>query len=222
MNHLNIQQQTAKQNPSTCEFVGKTKNRQQHPAQRKAQQSTARKQRGYVAMEYIAVAVVISVIAIFAIPRINSWIISGKVGPTANDMVQAVLRIRANAEGSGATPYTSMNTAAIANTLRERSSALTVAGTTTTATMTHAIGATSAAVTAAPATLTSLGDSFAVTFADVNKGACPELATRLQNVSEAITINGTPVKAAATAYNGQTAENACTGGNTNTFVFTMR
>lgn len=185
-------------------------------------QKTRKKQGGYLAMEYIVVSLVVGVIGLFALPRIQSWIISGKVGPTSNDAVQGVLRIRANAEGSGATPYTSMSTAALANTLRERSSALTVSGTTTTATMTHALGETGAAVTAAPATLTTLGDSFSVTFAQVNKGACPELATRLQNVSEVITINGVSVKTTTTAYNGQTAENACTGGNTNTFVFTMR
>lgn len=184
-----------------------------------------KQQRGFSLMELIVVILIGSVLGLLAMPRINAFIISGKVEPSGKDVAQAVLRIRANAEGSGITPYTSVATATLANTLRDRSTALTVsAAVGATATATHGLGESGATLTAAPGTLSTLGDSFVVTFNQVNKGACPDLSTQLQNISEVITINGTTVKSipAATAYNGQTAENACTAGNTNTFAFTFR
>lgn len=187
--------------------------------------SQRRKQRGFTFIELLAVILIGTILGLLATPRINSFIISGKVEPSGKDVAQAVLRIRANAEGSGITPYTSVATATLANTLRDRSTALTVsAAVGATATVTHGLGESGATLTAAPGTLSTLGDSFVVTFNQVNKGACPDLSTQLQNISEVITINGTTVKSipAATAYNGQTAENACTAGNTNTFAFTFR
>lgn len=182
-------------------------------------------QAGFSLIELIIVIAIGSVIALLSMPRITSYLISARVDPTANDMGQAVLRIRANGEGAGATPYGSLTTSTVANTLRDRTTAITVsAAVGAAATATHALGATGATIVAAPATITTAGDSFTVTFNLVNKGACPSLATQLQNLSEIITINGTTVKSipAGTAYNGQTAETQCTAGDTNTFVFTFR
>lgn len=187
--------------------------------------SLSRKQRGFSFIELLAVILVGTILGLLAMPRINAFIISGKVEPSSKDVSQAVLRIRANAEGGGITPYTSVATATLANTLRDRSTALTVsAAVGSSATVTHGLGESGATLTAAPGTLTTLGDSFVVTFDEVNKGACPDLSTQLQNISEIIKINGTTVKSIpdATVYNGQAAENACKAGNTNTFAFTFR
>ncbi len=185
--------------------------------------SQRRKQHGFSFIELLAVILVGTILGLLAMPRINAFIISGKVEPSGKDVAQAVLRIRANAEGSGVTPYTSVTTSTLANTLRDRSTALTVsAAVGSTATTTHGLGESGATLTAAPGELTTAGDSFIVTFNQVNKGACPDLATQLQNLSERITINSNTVKANGGAYNGATAENACTAGNTNTFAFTFR
>lgn len=184
-----------------------------------------KKQFGFTFLELLAVILIGTILGLLAMPRINAFIISGKVEPSSKEVAQAVLRIRANAEGSGITPYTAVATATLANTLRDRSTALTVgAAVGATATVTHGLGESGATLTAAPGTVTTLGDSFVVTFNQVNKGACPDLSTQLQNISEVITINGTTVKSipVGTAYNGQTAENACTANNTNTFAFTFR
>ena len=133
------------------------------------------------------------------------------------------MRMRVNAEGTGPTPYASINTAALANTLRDRTTVMTVAGTGATATVSHGLGATGAAITVAPATITTAGDSYTMTLI-ANKAACPSFAALLRNVSQIITINGTAVHSipGGIAFNGQTAENLCTAGDTNTFVFTVR
>ena len=58
----------------------------------------------------------------------------------------------------------------------------------------------------------------------VNAAACPGLAASLRTAAEIITINGQVVHSipANTAFNGQTAQNFCTDGDTNTFAFTFR
>jgi hypothetical protein len=117
-----------------------------------------------------------------------------------------------------------MTTAALANSLRDRTTVMTVAGAGAAATVVHGIGATGAAITAAPATITTAGDAFTISFPTVNKAACPGLASSLRNAAQIITINGTAVHSipGGIAYNGQAAENLCTAGDTNTFVFTVR
>jgi hypothetical protein len=77
-------------------------------------------------------------------------------------------------------------------------------------------------VTVAPATIAVAGDSFTVTAPTVNEAACPGLASSLSRAAEVISVNGVAVKAVNGVYNGGTAQNACTAGDTNTFVFTFR
>ena len=66
------------------------------------------------------------------------------------------------------------------------------------------------------------GDSFTITLPTANKAACPGLSTQLNRIAVAMSINGTVVKPLGGNYNGSTAENACTGGDTNTYVLTFR
>ena len=183
-----------------------------------------RHQGGFTLIELVVVGLVIAVVALLSMPRINGFIIDRKVQPTATDLSEAVMRLRVNAEGAGPTPYASITTAALANTLRDRTTVLTVAGTGAAATLTHGLGATGATVVVAPATITSSGDSWTATLNNVNVAACPGLATALQNTSEIIRINNVVVKSvlANTVYNGQSAQNLCTDRDTNTFVFTFR
>jgi type IV pilus assembly protein PilA len=182
------------------------------------------RQGGFTLIELGLVLLLIAVLGALAVPRVKTFIIEGRVSPTARDVLQAVARIRANAEGGGATPYASVVTATLANTLADRSNTLTVTGVGAAATVTHALGATGATLTAASNTITTAGDSFTTTFNTVNFAACPLLASQIQSTAEAVSINGTVVKSvpAGTAYNGQTAQTACTAGDTNTFVFTFR
>jgi type IV pilus assembly protein PilA len=183
-------------------------------------------QNGFSLVELSIVLLIITILGALAYPKMRTYLIGGKTKPTADDIMVGINRIRANAEGSGNTPFTGVATATIANTLRERSNALTVTGVGSTATLQHKLGAQSSQITAAPATITTLGDAFTVTISTVNDAACPELATALQNSADIIKIGATTVKDTVNAtpvpYNGQVASAVCTAGDTNQFVFTFR
>lgn len=188
---------------------------------------TTRRQRGFTLVELLIVLAIIAVIAIFGVPFARGIIIGGKTEPTASDISKVVTKMRANFAGQGNTPYNNLGAAAaatanFANTARGLTSALTITGAGATATIQHDLGATGSQIAVAPATITTLGDSFTVTVPTVNEAACPGLAAQLSKAAEVIAINGTNVKAVGANYNGGTAQNVCTAGDTNTFIFTFR
>ena len=188
---------------------------------------TTRRQRGFTLVELLIVLAIIAVIAIFGVPFARGIIIGGKTEPTASDISKVVTKMRANFAGQGNTPYNNLGAAAaatanFANTARGLTSALTITGAGATATIQHGLGATGSQIAVAPATITTLGDSFTVSVPTVNEAACPGLAAQLTKAAEVIAINGTNVKAVGANYNGGTAQNVCTAGDTNTFVFTFR
>lgn len=188
----------------------------------------AKKSAGFTLVELIIVIAIGALLAIFGLPAMRGMLISGKVEPTASDINRAVASLRGNFTGQGVTPYTNLGTGAaatatFANTARGRASALNVstaagAG----ATIQHDLGATGSEIAVASSTITTAGDSFTVTLPTVNEAACPGLAAQLSKSAELITINGTVAKAVGANYNGGTAQNACSAGDTNTFVFTFR
>lgn len=186
-----------------------------------------RRQRGFTLVELLIVLAIIAVIAIFGVPFARGIIIGGKTEPTASDISKVVTKMRANFAGQGNTPYNNLGAAAaatanFANTARGLTSALTITGAGATATIQHDLGATGSQIAVAPATITTLGDSFTVSVPTVNEAACPGLAAQLSKAAEVIAINGTTVKAVGANYNGGTAQNLCTAGDTNTFLFTFR
>lgn len=195
----------------------------------KPQNSKSRLQKGFTMVELIVVLSVIALLAILAVPSARGLIISGKVEPTGGDLNKVVTKIRSNFIGQGTTPYTALvaggvGNAVFANTARGLVSTLTVTGANATATIQHDIGLTNANITIAPSTLPLgvIGDSFTVTLPTVNDAACPGLASQMAKAAEIITINATTVKAFDALYQGATAQNLCTSGDTNTFVFTFR
>lgn len=188
----------------------------------------ARAQRGFTLVELTLVIAIIGILVAFATPFVRGLLIEGRVDPTAQDIIKITNSMRAAAASTGSnTPYTNLGapaaaTAVFANTGRGKANTITIAGTGNTATAQHQLGATGAQITVAQATITTLGDSFTVTLPTVNEAACPGLATQLSKVAEAITINGTSVKAVGGRYNGAAAQNACTAGDNNTYVFAFR
>ncbi|MBS0454180.1 MAG: prepilin-type N-terminal cleavage/methylation domain-containing protein [Proteobacteria bacterium] len=183
--------------------------------------------KGFTLVELIVVIAIGALLALLAVPYARGVIINGKVEPTANDINKTVTSIRGNFAGQGVTPYTNLGTGAtataiFANTARGLSSSLTVAGTGASATVAHDLGQTGSQIAVASSTITTAGDSFTVTLPTANMAACPGLAAQLSRVAEVITINGAAAKAVGGVYNGGIAQNACTEGDTNTFVFTFR
>jgi len=185
-----------------------------------------KRQAGFSLIEISIVAVILLIAAVIGIPAINGYIIENKVPHVGRELQRFIAGARTTAEGLGATPYTGIGTPQLINAMRT-SSVLSVTGTGTNARVLHSIGASDGDVTVAPGTLTTAGDAMTITVNKVNSAACPGLATVMQKVSESITINGTSVKAPGTggtvgAYNANSAQAACTSGDTNTFVFVAR
>lgn len=185
------------------------------------------KQGGFTIVELIISIAVIALLSILAIPFARGIIIDGKVAPTGADLTKVANKIRANMAGQGIAPYVNLGAAAAAtavfsNTARGLASALTVTGAGAAATTQHDIGLANSQVTVAQGNLGTAGDSFVVTLPTVNSAACPGLASQVNRSTEVITINGVVVKANGGQYNGATAQNACTDGDTNAFVFTYR
>ena len=189
-------------------------------------QTMNKKQKGFSIIELITVVAITAILGMLAVPAINSYIISGKVEPTANDLRLGIAGMRKNFS-DGSAPYSSLGTGAaatavFANQIRGAATTLSITGSGSSSTIQHGLGATGSQVTIASTTLATAGDAYNITLPTTNNAACPDMAAQMARSAEVITINGTSVKAVGGTYNGATAANLCTEGDTNTFVFTMR
>lgn len=181
-------------------------------------------QSGFTLVELLVAATIITILAVAALPQIQSFMVSSKVGSGNTELQRGLTRMKINAEGNGTTPYTSASSAEFANLMRE-GSVFTVAGSGADATLRHSlVSRGSGPVVVEPATIVALGDAFTITMSQVNRGACPGLAATMQNPSALIAINGVIVKPLGGRYDGPTATKACNSTNTddNTFVFTVQ
>jgi hypothetical protein len=143
--------------------------------------------------------------------------------------------MKINAQGGGVTPYTGLDTGALANALRD-STVLSVQGTGAAASVAHGLGGSgtsgSGVVQVEPASVdgAGMGSAFTLTLTNVSHAACPALASVLQRVSEIISISGSSgakvvkdsIATPATPYRAAQAQAQCSQGDVNTFVFTAR
>lgn len=175
--------------------------------------------KGFTMLELVIVLGLIGILAAFTLPKMNSMLIAQKAQTVGREMQALIVKVRNGHQdvAPGSQPYTAVTTSEAANMLRETT--FVVTGTGAAATVTHPLGTTTPTVSLAPGTLTVAGDSALITLANVNRGACPDLANYLAKSVDTISINGTNVKAVGGTYNATTAQNTCTDGDTNTFVF---
>ena len=187
------------------------------------------KMRGFTLIELGIVLTIVAILALFAVPRVQSYLISGRVQPTAAEITDAVSQIRnlGASNGGAGQPYLNMTIQHLATALRDRANVLIPNATVAPYTVQHRLGTAGANVVFAVANSGTLGDSFSLTFNTVNGAACSDLAAALQVQARAVTI--TPgagaagnVRVAGGVYNSQLAQTTCTAGDTNTLLFTFQ
>ena len=153
------------------------------------------KQQGFSLMEVSIVTAIVLLIAIVGIPAIGGYVIENKVPKVGEELQRFVASMKINAQGGGVTPYTGLDTGALANALRD-STVLSVQGTGAAASVAHGLGGSgtsgSGVVQVEPASVdgAGMGSAFTLTLTNVSHAACPALASVLQRVSEIISISG--------------------------------
>ncbi|WP_454673532.1 type 4 pilus major pilin [Achromobacter pestifer] len=197
--------------------------------------SGATRQQGFSLMEVSIVTAIVLLIAIVGIPAIGAYVIENKVPKVGEELQRFIASMKINAQGGGVTPYTGLDTGAMANALRD-SSVLAVQGSGASARIVHGLGGSGSGrsgvveVVAAALGGAGLGSAFTVTLTNVSHAACPALASVLQRMSETISIGGSAgakvVKDAlatpAMPYRAALAQAQCSQGEVNTFMFTAK
>ncbi|HYG44827.1 MAG TPA: type 4 pilus major pilin [Bordetella sp.] len=196
--------------------------------------AVSRRQAGFSLIEVSIVTAIVLLVAIIGIPAIGTYVIENKVPKVGEELQRFVARTKANAQGSGPTPYVDIDIGTLANALRD-SSVVAVSGTGSGAVVAHGLGGngsgSNGTIGIAPvSTGGGAGSGFSITLTNVNNAACPALASVMQRVSDIITVEGRggagKVKDSTIvpriAYSATTAESQCIEGDNNTFVFTVR
>lgn len=168
---------------------------------------------------------ILSILAVWGIPKVESYLIEGAIPPVAEDVQRFSSRIRTNAAGSGITPYTGLTQDIFARAMRDTTLMVgDVAGESGGSTVVrHGLGG----GTNGTVEISETGDSFSLTFNSVSNYACPGLSTALQRTFDTISIGGSNVKVTdattgevTSAYQASSASVQCSDGDSNTFVFT--
>jgi len=181
-----------------------------------------KKQAGFTLVELLVVAGILGLLIVFAAPRVQSILYAKRAENAGLDIVKLVNKMHTTFASGGNTPYGAVDTSVCANALNVAAQEIVVTGVGAAAVMSHNFGATGATITCAPGTITAANDAVVLTLNDANRAACPDLAGVVARSVDVIAINGTNVKANGANYQGGTAINACTEGDTNDYVFTFK
>ncbi|MDO9025465.1 MAG: prepilin-type N-terminal cleavage/methylation domain-containing protein [Zwartia sp.] len=193
------------------------------------------RQRGFSLIEISIVTTIMMLLAIVGIPAIQGYIVESKVPRVAEEIQRFVARLKMTTHGFGASPYGSVDTTVLANSLRG-SSVVAVTGTGSGANVAHGLGGAGVSgrgvIRVVPHALSGapVGSAFLLTLNDVNHAACPGLASVLQRIAEVVTISGAggPVMVKnnlnepASPYNPLLADAQCLTGDRNVFEFVIR
>jgi hypothetical protein len=164
-------------------------------------------------------------LAAWGIPKLKAYLIEGATTPVAEEIQRFISRVKVASQGGGTSPYTGLNQAYFARSVKGSSLEVgAVSGQGTGAVdVRHGLGGGDDGTVL----IATTGATFSLTFNDVSDAACPGLAAALQRVADNITINATAVKTTdannvvTLGYIAGTAATRCVDGDNNVFVFTI-
>lgn len=182
-----------------------------------------RRRAGFTVLEVLVVLMLIGIFVLALTPRMNAYIIAGKVEPTAKEINAAAAKMRVLfARGGSTAYYDTIDNAAFASAARPIAVALKVDGEGASTTIRHMIGAPTAYITVAPSCTAGICGAFSVTIADFNHEAC-FMGNQFLRTAVEVQLNSTTIKASeAAAIDVSGAQAACLPGDSNSMVITFR
>ncbi|CAB3893021.1 prepilin-type N-terminal cleavage/methylation domain-containing protein [Achromobacter mucicolens] len=182
------------------------------PAERRRQLA-----RGLSAIELSVVLAIIVILAIYTMPKIDSYLIDGKVPKVAEDLRRFMVRNRV-ITSSAADPNTAFANATQRSFALAITSSSTISSNPTTYVVQHNLGSGGVITYSA----VDGGKGYTLNLDKVHQVACANLAGILARDSSKISINGQEQKNTETPVNfsGTNADAACVDGENNTIVFT--
>lgn len=181
----------------------------------------ARQQAGFTLIELTVVFLILVVLAVIAVPRIQSLIIENKTPTVARELQAAVTRMRGSRASAGTAPYAGIAVAELGAMLRNTS--FTVTGTPATA-VAHAVGSGTVAPTVTIGPVNAGGTAgansgFTVLLSGIDPSGCGPAVSTLSGAAEAIQVGGAAAitttgaganaKAFGGVFNPAAAQTAC-------------
>lgn len=170
-----------------------------------------KRQAGATLMEIIMVVALMAIITIGSLSFYNSATESSKIQEAVGNLtgLSAVVRNQFQSQGD----YQGLTESLL---FRSTNVPVNIKSTVNTDQLRHPWSQTAAAVVVAPAA--SPYATFNITFAELPRGACVEITSKVYKSFVSMTVNGTAV---TPTTGSATASLACTNTNTNTLVFTQ-
>lgn len=170
----------------------------------------------------LVIAILIgTLLAVIGIPAANRYIVQSSITPVAEEMQRYIASVKISGQGEGVTPYDGLTQRSFARNVKD--GALKVNA--TSGLVLHGLGGSNNSGTI---TVSETGDTASWTLADMSSYACPGFPSTMQKSVQTIRINGRTVKDVdannnvTTEYTSARAGDACTDGDTNEVVLTIR
>lgn len=175
-------------------------------------------QHGFSLLEVSVVTAIMTLLAIIAVPAVNSYLIENRVPKVGEEFARFIVHNQLNAPLGESLPYAGLGVQSLVSFIQPGS----ILSVTVNNKIMHGLG-TQGEVQLSPV---NSGAAYTLTFDKVHHAACPGLASVLQRLASSITISSNAgqsahVKQAGQLYNGLAAKEACAKGAVNSFVFTV-
>lgn len=182
-----------------------------------------KKQGGFSLVELGVVMLIITVLGLVLAPRVQGYLLKGKVKGASDELTQAVVRLNAN-RTTGSSDFAGATTKELVKVLMPSSAFELVDG--STPSVSHKLSNAGGTVTFGPGTLLAANDAGLLTIGGVDESICQDLANSLSATAVSLGVNGTTAKNTAASpqvpYNSATATTSCNTGSGNTITLLIR